>query len=442
MRSTSVALLALALVAAAVAPAVAAVGSSPAAQADDPRPPVEQWNRTYDSPGGEIFSSITKTSGGYLLTGWTDGGEDHDGWILAVDSEGRERWATVVGGSGTDRLYGAVPTADGGFLAVGRTDVDGEARGWLVKVDDGTVEWERTVASRPGGFRAVDRTASEILVGGWTWQDGTAGWLVTVDEEGTVEDEHVYHTGDDARTYVKSLVVDDDGAFLAGRSETDGGQDGWAARVSDNGTAVWSRTYGNGTHDDLWAVAADESGYVLAGETGTAERDGRDAWVLALDGNGTTRWERTYGGEGYDWFDSATATADGLVFTGGTSTGEIGGVDGFVVKTDGDGTERWRTAVGTALWDKPWPAVATDDGGYLLAGHSSGYATDGTAGWLVKLAPADESTPTATATTAGGTPTDQSDAEPDVGMDRFWRPELTALVALAALALGVLVARR
>jgi hypothetical protein len=284
MRSTSVTLLAVAVGVAVLAPVVAGVGSPAAVQADsESEPPVERWNRTYDTPGDEIFSSITETGDGYLLTGWTDHNGSDDGWVLAIDSEGRERWSVIVGRNGTDQLYDATRTADGGYLLAGRTEEDGQARAWLVKVDDGNVEWERTVASRPGGFRAIDRNESAILVGGWTWQDGTAGWLVTVDEQGEVERESIYRSGDDARTYVKSLAVDGDGVLLAGESVTDDGQDGWAARVAANGSATWSRTYGTGEHDDVWAAATDDSGYVLAGETGTAERDGRAAGAVALD---------------------------------------------------------------------------------------------------------------------------------------------------------------
>lgn len=444
MRSTSVALLALALAVAVVASAASGVGLPAAVQADgQTEPPVEQWNRTYDSPGNEIFSSITTTPDGYLLTGWTERDGSDDGWVIAVDSEGRERWSTVVGGNGTDRLYGAVRTSDGGYLLAGRTDEDDQARGWLVKVDDGTVEWQRTVASRPGAFWAIARNETGVLLGGWTWQDGSVGWLVTVDERGDVLRERTYRSDGDAKTYVKSLVVGEDGVLLAGTSKSEDGQDGWAARVADNGTVEWNRTYGTADHGDVWAAAADGSGYVLAGEAGTAERPGRDAWIVALDSDGSVRWERTLGGEGHDWFDSATATDDELLFTGGTATGGIGGADGFVVATDRDGTERWRTVLGTPKWDKPWPAVATDDGGYLLAGHTAGYDTNGTGGWVVRLSHPDEPTETTTSEpTTDATSTDREATEDNATIGPLWRPRLTALVALAALALGALVARR
>lgn len=443
MRSTSVALLALALVATAVAPVASGVGPPAAVQPDGgTEPPVEQWNRTYDSPGGEIFSSITTTPDGYLLTGWTERDGSDDGWVMAVDSEGREQWSTVAGGNGTDRLYGAVRTFDGGYLLAGRTDEGNQARGWLVKVDDGTVEWQRTVASRPGAFWTIARNETGILLGGWTWQDGSVGWLVTVDEGGEVLREQTFRSDDDARTYVKSLVVDDDGTLLAGTSKSEDGQDGWAARVSHDGTVAWNRTYGTADHGDVWAAAADGPGYVLAGEAGTAERPGRDAWIVALDSNGSVRWEQTIGGDGHDWFDSATATDDELLFTGGTATGGIGGADGFLVATDRDGTERWWMVLGTPKWDKPWPAVATDDG-YLLAGHTAGYDTNSTAGWLVKLSHTDVPTETTTAEPTTDAPTTDTETTGDSAtIDSLWRPRVTALVVVAALALGALVARR
>lgn len=446
MRSTFAVLLAVVLSLAVAAPVASALGSGVSVQDDQkPKPPEERWNRTYDSPGGEIFSSIIPTSdNGYLMTGWTERDGNHDGWVIEVDADGRERWSATLGGNGTDRLYGAVRTSDGGYIVAGRTDDGDQTRGWLVKVDDGKVEWERTVASRPGAFWAIERTESQILVGGWTWQDGTAGWLVSIDEQGTVQWEKTYHSGEgDSKTYVKSIATGENGTLLAGKSENESGMNGWAAQVTEDGDETWNRTYDRSARDDVWASAATDSGYVLAGESGSEERTGRDAWVLALDTEGAVQWETTTGEDGHDWFDSATATEDGLLFTGGTTNGDIGGADGLVVMTDSDGNEQWQTLVGTPLWDKPWPAIEAHGEGYVLAGQTAGLGTDGTGGWLLRLSTPDETVNTTTSEiTDESTSTARESETNDEESASLWRPELAFIVGLAALALGLLVARR
>ena len=84
--------------------------------------------------------------------------------------------------------------------------------------------------------------------------------------------------------------------------------------------------------------------------------------------------------------------------TGGTSgdvSGNHGGDDGWVIKLDdSDGSLLWQRCVGGSSEDDLYTAVATPDGGVLVAGESNSVDYDalgcvaGTKHWLVKLDPA------------------------------------------------------
>lgn len=383
-----------------------AARSSTALQ-DAPEP---EWNETYGGPGSDRLAGITKTDGGgYVLTGWGAGEGQADGWVLEIDGSGAVQWEKRLGGGAFDKLYAALPTDDG-YLLVGSNGTSSGAQGWLVKVDDaGEVQWERTYGA--GGFWAGERTDDGYLLAGWTrGEDAVDGWAVMVDVDGEVQWERTY-AGPEGTTkeYVKSVVVTNESYLLAGVSEAGDDRSGWAVRTDRNGTAAWERTYGDAQINDLWDAAPADDGYVLAGETGTAEVDGRDAWALRVDADGAVVWDRTYGGEEYDWVDAVIPTADGFLFTGGTETGDFGAADGYLLATDGDGEPVHERSFGSAGWEKSWPVVEAHGGGYLLAGETGGFGADGKDGWVTKMSGFGSDA----ATTTESGETDESDGPED-----------------------------
>ncbi len=435
----------------------------------------EQWQETYGSGGDDTFADVTKTDdGGYLLVGWT-GAEDRDGWVLKVDGEGRKLWEKSLGGPDTDRLW-ALAATDDGYLLGGRTTTQDGPQGWLVEVGpDGAVRENRTVGE--GAFYALERRdagdSTQFLAAGWTRGDGGRdGWTVGLDAERTTAWQESYRTPEGyGDGYLRAVVPTDAGYYLAGKVEGDS-DDAWALRIGDGGDRAWQATAGGPSRDDVWAAASaagpdsgDSSadaaaGFVLAGETESNSTGPRDGWLVKFGPEGAVEWEQKPGGEGLQWLDSAMRTDEGYLFTGGSDAGPMGGVDGYVLATDSAGETRWETYYGTDSWDKPWPAIRAHDGGYLLAGQTSGGDSAGKDGWLVKVGASSGGDTTATsettdtdetADTSGATETSTADttdeamqgetatatAEPEGGVPGFGVG--AALVALAAL---LLAARR
>lgn len=66
----------------------------------------------------------------------------------------------------------------------------------------------------------------------------------------------------------------------------------------------------------------------------------------------------------------------GLVGVGYTSAGDAGGEDVLVVRTDASGRTVWTRDIGSAADDSGWGIARTADGGYMIAGFTSGFGAD------------------------------------------------------------------
>jgi hypothetical protein len=407
-----VALLAVAGVAGAVAAGTVAL------PADEPAP--ERWNETYGPSAGD-FRGVTATDeGGALAVGSVVAatGTATDGLVVRVDRDGTSRLTRTYGGPDDDVLRDVVPTADGGALLVGATASRGAGGtdGWVLRVGPGgAVRWRLVLGdSGDDGFTGVARTADGYLVAGTrtlTGRGDTDGWLVAVTPEGTVRWTETYNRATDdafadvARGPGGQYVLAGRTAVLAERSP-----DAWLVAVDENGTEQWRRRYGGRARDQFRAVRVTERGVRAVGAT-RSNTPGTAGWLVAVDGNGTGQWRETY--EAASLFALAPAaggdasrndSADGAASAGplllAGETARDGALpDGLVVRVGPNGTAQWRRAVGGPNLDSFAAVAPSTDGGHVFAGTSGSYATEGATSWLRKLGGATAPvTPTRTAT--------------------------------------------
>ena len=446
MRRTTVASIVLALLLCAAVPAAtAATGATDTRTASTtapPEPPEVQWNQTYGGPGTDRLSGVTKVSDGYVLTGWAAGDGEADGWALKIDKQGNTVWEKRLGGGAFDKLYEALPTDDG-YLLVGENGTSSASHGWVVEIDEqGEVQSQRNYGD-DGGFWTGAKTDDGYVLGGWVrGEDGRDGWAMKLDASGETAWEKTFTGLDGTSTeYVKSVVPRGGNYLFVGVSEGQNGTSALAARTDSAGNVDWENTYSHGDAavSDVWDATFSGSGYVLAGETGTEELEGRDAWILRIGSDGAVDWEQTYGGEKYDWVDGVIPTADGAyMFTGGTQTGDFGSADGYMIKTDTRGNEQFTMSFGSNLWDKSWPLVEAHDGGYLLVGETSGFDAQDKDGWVVKVGSLGSLGPTETpdmeaAQGSDGTVESEKPGSTATTTGTEGQPGFTALSALAAL---------
>lgn len=227
--------------------------------------------------------------------------------------------------------------------------------------------------------------------------------------------------------YLVSFEPTADGGFIAGvRSSSDssgdktqpgwGEEDYWIVKLDANGQKQWDKRFG-GTDYDWFACVRQtpDGGYILGGGTSSFKsgdvtedmRDGPpytayDYWIVKTDAQGNKQWDRRYGGNNYDLFQSLDLTTDGGYILGGhsisDSSGEKtqpkrGGYDYWMVKVDATGNKQWDKRFGGFNHDQLYTIKQADDGGYILGGmtnsNTSGDISQsllfgGTNYWVVK----------------------------------------------------------
>ena len=154
--------------------------------------------------------------------------------------------------------------------------------------------------------------------------------------------------------------------------------------ISLTGEIEWQKTYG-GSGDDTarGIIETSDGGYAVIGYTNSIDGDitdkqveENDFWVLKLDSNGNTEWQKTYGGSGDDKGRAIIQTTDGgYAITGPSKSGDGDGSnnegqhDHWIVKLDAQGNIQWEKSYGFSGHDHSQSILQTNDGGYFIGGY-------------------------------------------------------------------------
>lgn len=355
-----------------------------------PSTPAPQFSKAYGGSIGDVANGIVSSlDGGYVVAGWTrsnngDVSGNHgqeDAWVFKTDKSGNKLWQKAFGGTGRDYANSISATWDGGYIIAGYTSSnDGDVNGnhgsydaWVVKLDkDGNKQWQKTL-----GGTDFDQ-ANSIT----TSLDG--GYIIAA------------YTGSN----------DGDVSGNHGRGDV------WVVKLDKAGNTQWQKTLGGSDEEFAFSIIKSlAGGYVLAAYTQSNDGDVSgnhggfgDAWVVSLDKEGNTLWQKTLGGSDRDYANAIAPSIDGgYVIAGETNSsdgdvsgyhggGELGG-DAWVVKLDKAGNKQWQKALGGSGYDKGYAVIPSPDGGYIMAGESGSNDGDvsGLHGffygdvWVVKL---------------------------------------------------------
>jgi len=337
-------------------------------------PPMLTSHRCYGGTNEDRGNSIRRTvDGGYIFCGITSSGDSDvsgfhggtDGWIVKVDVNGDIEWQRSLGGTSGDDARSVQQTSDGGYIIAGISwSNDGDVSGvhglgdiWVVKLTvDGSIDWQRAIGGSHEDF------TFQIIE---TAEGGYALLGYTFSNDGDVTDFSV-----------------------------SGGP--WLIKLNSDGGMLWQRTFPGGLHS---IQQTPDLGYILSGSSaGPAPLYPIDARLLKLNSLGETVWERTYGGSENDGFSKMERTSDGgYVAVGWTNsldgdvTGNHGGGDVWIVKTNDVGDLEWQSAIGGTSVDGGLDITISASGGYYVLANV--YSTDGDligfqgpqGVWLVKL---------------------------------------------------------
>jgi hypothetical protein len=211
-----------------------------------------------------------------------------------------------------------------------------------------------------------------------------------------------------------SLQICEDGGFVAiGQTLSQdgnvtglhGASDAWLIRIDSSGQLLWQKTYGGSGIDRALEVrTTSDGGFILCGHTLSNDGDVSgnngyyDAWVLKLNEIGDIEWQKCFGGTDWDEALDIVQTQDGgYVIAGHTLSDDgdvshhIGGHDYWVVKINSVGEIEWEKTYGGTGHDKARSIIQTPDGGYIVAGESASNDGDVSVNkgqsdyWVVKL---------------------------------------------------------
>lgn len=137
------------------------------------------WSRSFDLRDLVLVAVETTADGGAIVAG-ASGSRDNDSpWLARFGDDGSPLWQRDLTGSG--HLRGLAVTPDGETVAVGTLDVEVGADLWVIKLrSDGFKAWSRnlgTLGYDAGTDVAVDAQGRIWVVGGWSSEPDTTGWL-------------------------------------------------------------------------------------------------------------------------------------------------------------------------------------------------------------------------------------------------------------------------
>ncbi|NOR48092.1 MAG: PKD domain-containing protein [Methanosarcinaceae archaeon] len=370
-------------------------------------PLLEEWNRTFGGAYDDRAWSVQQTSdGGYILAGRLSYDTDlYDFWLVKADSDGNEQWNKTFG-NGTKTFVGlewpqsVQQTTDGGYIladymrsygAGGSTDDF-----WLVKADsDGNEQWNKTFDGKYYDSQDIAKSVKQTSDGGYILAGDTLShdaftldfWLVKADSDGNEQWNKTFGGWGFDSAY--SVQQTSDGGYILAGAWSYGYElyDFWLVKTDPDGNEQWNKTFGGEGFDYAYSVQqTSDGGYILAGYTNSYGAGGNDFWLVKTDSNGNEQWNRTIGGANDDRAYSVWQTTDrGYILAGYTRSYGAGKGDFWLVKTDPDGYKQWDKTFGGTDHDWAHSVQQTSDGGYILAGYTNSYGAGGNDFWLIKV---------------------------------------------------------
>lgn len=322
-------------------------------------------------------------------------------------------FSNSFGGTRDEDLMAGNSTIDNGYLLTGLTyssdgDIDSlsvydDADIFVVKCNSqGVKEWAKTF-----GGNAFDKARyviqdldSNILVVGTTHSsdgdiDSTHGnselFVLKLDPEGNkIWMKQYGGTGWESGRFISQISS---GNYVVGGYTTSKDydvplnikkHDGWLFMIDVNGQLLWSKTIGGSGAERLrGCLEMHDGGFLTYGSSSsndyqiTGNAGGHDFWVARTDSIGNFLWSKLYGGTGEDWAYHMIKSSDGNYIVSGFTESNDGDVigfhgekDGWIIKIDSIGNLLSQTCLGGSLLDKIFRVKENADGSLLAFGFA------------------------------------------------------------------------
>lgn len=290
------------------------------------------WDKGYlrDS-GSEAYQVELASDGGLFVAGVSGvkGPGKADGWVARLDPQGEVLWSRNPGVNLDDEIRSVRALSDGGVVVAGwtRSRGAGGKDAWVQRLDvKGAVVWDKTFGGPNDDAAASLAVAADgkIALAGFTESSGAGhrdAWVIQLDGEGQPGWEKTFGTnGDDE---ANAIIAFKEGGFsVAGRTKSQGDStaDAWIFRLDAQGGMLWEKipavdaadeTKGDNSAEALTVLS--DGGLAVAGWAVPKGLEKRNVWVIRLDGQGRTQWDKLTESQESAWAKSVAVLADGSI---------------------------------------------------------------------------------------------------------------------------------
>lgn len=247
-------------------------------------------------------------------------------------------WIETIGKNEWDAIYSACSAQDGGFVVTGITSSGNHSDIWIAKLNYlGQLEWQKSLGTE------ADDAAYSII------QAHPSGYIIAGYEG-----------------YSLSFSTDNNTWNI---KETPGNI--WIAKLDGQGNVEWQEALKGNESEIIYSLTpTDNDTFIASGCTNSYGPEDMNAIILKFDYNGNIKWQKVYGGDGYDCIYSAIKTRNnGILAVGETSSG-LNNTGILIMKLDPEGEVEWQKAY-IGNFNSIAYTVTSADNGYILAGYTT-----------------------------------------------------------------------
>ena len=307
----------------------------------------------------------------------------------------RYEWSYVAGGKEDDKFFAISQLADGNFIIAGETWSLGNKKAkselWLVKLDmTGAANWQKLTGG-PAFEKGVSITPLKdggFILGGDTTSYGFGFhniWLIRFDTNSNPVWQNIYK-GQLSDTLDKVIPLSDGGFIVSATSESFGAglQDYWLIRLDKNGITNWQKNFGGRQGDTVGGAAAARDGSIII--AGNARSFGTGIWIIKVNQDGSLRWEKFYSGKISENANAIIPTKDdGFIIAGYTWSFGTGRSDILVFKIDKRGELVWEETFGGKMNDVGVCIAPTADNGCVVGAVTESFGQGKSDIWILRL---------------------------------------------------------
>ncbi len=289
------------------------------------------------------------------------------GFIAKLNSNGDTLWMHKHSPPSGYNYYGQylIETSDHGFLITGEIAdsllSDGDI--FILKTDSlGNFQWMNSFGGIrfDAGYSSVQTPDGGFLTAGWTRSYGFGNnsnrddIVVKWDSVGNYQWHKTYGTGDYETAIGITKIADGNYIVSSGSySYSLGVVHGKIIKIDESGNIIWKKLQGVDVNAYNWV--REMSNTDLVGITSRRVNGTDDGFIIRTDSSGNEKWRRQYRfGNDHCYFRDVQETPDGgIICAGFVFDGASGGQDGWLVKLDSTGCLSSGCGEPTSLLETP-----------------------------------------------------------------------------------------